>query len=100
MRQLFIMRHAAAESNVSKDDKLRSLSFQGRGELKRLVDIRIGLFDEVSQVICSTAIRTRQTLDGIQDILSPIAEISYFDSLYHATVQTILEEIGLIDDRL
>lgn len=99
MRQLFLMRHAAAESIGGHDDKLRSLSFQGKGELVRVVATRLGLFDEVSCVLCSSAIRTRQTLDAIQEILHPSCEIHYLDSLYHAAAATIIEEISLVDDK-
>lgn len=99
MKHLYLMRHAAAESHSSAVvDKLRSLSFQGKGELERLQIKLLGLFDTVSLVLCSSAVRTRQTLEGVQKMIYQGAEVKFLDELYHCQPATIIEELSLLDE--
>ncbi len=99
MKQLYLMRHATAESHSSAVvDKMRGLSFQGKGELERLQIKLLGLFDGVSLVLCSSSVRTRQTLEGIQNMIYHNAEIRFLDELYHCSPATISEELSLISE--
>ncbi|WP_052045843.1 SixA phosphatase family protein [Candidatus Paracaedibacter symbiosus] len=97
MRKLFILRHADTMSG--SDDKIRSLSKEGWKELKHLKLKGTTLFNGVDMVLCSSSTRTRQTLEGIADILPDRVLVSYIDALYHASSNTILEEISLVDDK-
>jgi phosphohistidine phosphatase len=99
MKQLYLMRHASAESHSGNvPDKQRILSFQGKGELERLQVKLLGLFDGVSLVLCSNSMRTRQTLEGIQNLIPPSAEVKFLDELYHCQPVTILEELSLVPE--
>ncbi|WP_010299625.1 SixA phosphatase family protein [Candidatus Odyssella thessalonicensis] len=93
-KRLYIMRHAAASH--SKQDKERSLSFEGRKQIDELLTRALGLFDQVTHVLCSTALRTRQTCIGLEEILPPRINYQFLDSLYHAPAEDILEEIRLL----
>ncbi|HXF91017.1 MAG TPA: histidine phosphatase family protein, partial [Candidatus Nitrosotenuis sp.] len=80
MKHLYLMRHASAESHsMPVSDKQRSLSFQGKGELERLQVKLLGLFDSLSLILCSSSVRTRQTLQGIQNLIHQGVEIKYLD---------------------
>lgn len=97
MKQLYLMRHATAESHSpAVADKYRSLSFQGKGELERLQIKLIGLFDTVSLVLCSSSVRTRQTLEGIQKLIYQNTEVRFMDELYHCPPSVIFEELSLL----
>ena len=94
MKNLYIMRHAAASHGTTDFD--RHLNLEGRKQLEDLSIKALGLFDGVSDVLCSTAIRTRQTCAGLEDILSPSVRYHFLDSLYHAPASILLEELALL----
>jgi phosphohistidine phosphatase len=95
MKKLYIMRHAsAASSGVS--DKERPLNFEGRKQLADLLVSALGLFDDVTHVLCSTATRTKLTSAGLREIIPVHAHYQFLDNLYHASAYSILEEIKLL----
>ncbi|MBW8308597.1 MAG: hypothetical protein K0M45_02975 [Candidatus Paracaedibacteraceae bacterium] len=97
MKKLYIMRHAAAASK-GVPDKERPLSFEGRKQLANLLASALGLFDEVTHVLCSTAIRTKLTCTGLREILPIQTNYHFLDNLYHASAYGILEEVKLLSN--
>lgn len=99
MPKIYIMRHADAKSiKHFSFDRERSLSEKGREELIKIKPRLKDAFSDVSLVLCSAAVRTRETLAGIIDILPEEAKIIYSERLYNATADTLLEEINTHGD--
>lgn len=100
MKILFTLRHGDAipgdENNI---DKQRPLSEKGEKELKRLRKQEIDLFQRIDLILCSSSVRTRQTLDCIMKGLSDRVTICYIDNLYNSSVDKIIQEISLIDNK-
>ncbi|AIK96521.1 SixA phosphatase family protein [Candidatus Odyssella acanthamoebae] len=98
MKKLYIMRHASAVANASNrvSDKERPLNFEGRQQLANLLVSALGLFDEVTHVLCSTATRTKLTSAGLREILPIQTNYQFLDNLYHASAYSILEEVKLL----
>lgn len=89
------MRHASAASGMP--DQERPLNFEGRKQLEDLTTNQaLGLFDRVTHVLCSSAIRTRQTCASIAEIIPGHARYEFLDNLYNAPAEAILEELNLI----
>ena len=96
MKHLYIMRHAAASHVASDFD--RPLNLEGRKQVEVFCTQAVGLFDGVSDVLCSSATRTRQTCAGIADVLPPKARYQFLDSLYNAPAEILLEELRLLPE--
>lgn len=95
MKNIYIMRHANAQSikNFSSD-KERALSEKGIEELKKISFLTQQSFKNISLVLCSSSVRTRETLWQVLPSLSCVETILYLDILYHADHETVLEEIN------
>lgn len=90
-RTLILMRHAAAEGFSAAGDKGRSLGTEGREEARAVGRDLSGL--GVQHVLCSSATRTRQTVDE----LGLDAPVEYMDALYNCSSETIAQRITEID---
>lgn len=97
MKRVYILRHA--DSIAGANDKLRPLSKEGHKELEHLKLKAIEVFKSIDMVLCSGSTRTRETLTEVSNCLPDRVMIHYLDSLYHASPETILQEIGLVDNR-
>ena len=90
MKRLFLLRHAKAERDGKGGDETRALAPRGRED-----SVRMGRFlnEEVyvaDLVLCSSAVRTRETLALILPQLNVKPAVKYLDELYLAEVDTIL----------
>lgn len=100
-RQLVLLRHAKS----SWDDPLlqdfdRPLAKRGRGAARRIADWLIKNKIRPSLVLCSAAVRTRQTLDLISDAIVPGATVIHDKSLYLAEMDELLARIRAVDDHV
>ena len=89
------MRHAKSDYPNGVSDHERPLAPRGIREAGLAGEWLRGNVPPIEHVLCSSATRTRQTLDrtGI------VAPVSYSDRLYGATPGTMLDEINqVIDD--
>ncbi|MGA7674458.1 MAG: histidine phosphatase family protein [Rhizomicrobium sp.] len=99
MKRLFLLRHAKAErDHPGLDDEARALAPRGREDAAR-----IGRFlrEEIyvpDLVLCSTAVRTRQTLELLLPELGMRPALQYLDELYLARPDTILSVIRQVRD--
>ncbi len=93
-RRLVLMRHAKSDwSGEGSADHERHLNERGRHDAP-IMGAWLGEFDCLPDVVlCSSATRTRETLQRMQDSfpLDPI--VSYSDALYLATPETICSTI-------
>ena len=95
MLRLILMRHAKAETPGGSPDYDRSLTARGQGaatligrELRR-----VGF--EPQLVLCSTAVRTQQTLDRVVAELGQSPKTNLIPELYNAATSTLIEQIEL-----
>lgn len=93
-RTLLLMRHADAEGWSATGDKGRALSERGHQEATAAAaELRpLG----VQQVLCSSATRTRETVDT----MALGAPVEYMDALYNCGSETLLQRIGEVDDEV
>ena len=97
-RTLILLRHAKSDYPGAVADHDRPLAPRGEREAGLAGDwLRSGVIDPAVQaVLCSSATRTRQTLErtGVD------APAQFLDRLYGATPGAILDEINAVDDAI
>jgi phosphohistidine phosphatase len=93
-RTLILMRHAKSDYPNGVADHDRPLAARGIREAGLAGDWLRADAPTIDLVLCSSATRTRQTLDrtGIS------APVTYSERLYGATAGTMLDEINQVDD--
>jgi len=94
MRTLVLLRHAKSDYPGGVADHERPLAPRGIREAGLAGDWLRAEVPAIDLVLCSTATRTRQTLErtGIE------APVSFVDRLYEATPGIVLDEINDVDD--
>ena len=94
-KTLYILRHAKAEAGASnQDDHERALTQRGIDDAKALGEYLRRQHIKPEKVLCSTAMRTRQTCQQLQ--LATPAE--YTDRLYLASANQMLDVIAHTPD--
>lgn len=100
MVEWMLVRHAKSDwNNSSLSDKERPLNIRGQKAAVQLGE-KLRARDMLPErVLCSTAVRAYQTLQGMMQVFSQycgtkLPEVLYFEELYLASPQTI-EEIVL-----
>lgn len=104
MKKLLILRHAQAlGTEVGGTDKTRKLSPTGQADALALGKAmkRDGLMPDL--VLCSTATRTSETLDGVLqglDVPHDALNIEYSDRLYNADYPSLIHAVQQVDDEI
>jgi phosphohistidine phosphatase len=96
---LHLLRHAKASTKEDVDDYERPLSRRGRKTARRIgrnLSAKLGAID---LVLCSSARRTRETLDLVLDEFSPATRTSIEDGLYLASREKLTARLGRLDAR-
>lgn len=97
MKKVYLIRHAKA---IPGDfDKGRPLSKAGHKQMDNLREKEAKLFKSLDLILCSTAVRAKETLEGMKACLSKDVVIHYLDHLYSATANIILNEISGVEDQ-
>ncbi|MFD6094975.1 SixA phosphatase family protein [Nocardiopsis flavescens] len=97
-RTLLLLRHAKAEAGFGVIDYDRSLTDRGHEQAGAVGRLLAEAGHAPDHVICSSAKRTRQTLDGVLEALpGGRPEIDYSESAYTAGVDSLLELITYVD---
>ena len=99
MNMLHLLRHAKSSAKDDVDDHERPLSRRGRKTARRIgrnLSARLGAID---LVLCSSARRTRETLDFVLDAFSPRPRASIEDELYLASREKLAARLGRLDAR-
>ncbi|CUH78809.1 SixA phosphatase family protein [Tropicibacter naphthalenivorans] len=89
MTRLILMRHAKSDWSAFQDDHARGLNKRGRKSAVAMGDWLRTRGYLPDAILCSTATRTRETLDG----LTLGAPVTFLDSLYHAAPDTMLDDL-------
>lgn len=92
-RTLLLFRHAKSDYPAGVPDHERPLAARGKREAKLAGDWLRAHTPAVDAVLCSTATRTRQTLERTR-IAAPVL---YVDRLYDATPGAVINEINDVD---
>jgi phosphohistidine phosphatase len=94
-RRLILTRHAkSAWDDPALDDHERPLNRRGQRAALELGDWLASRGYDPEEVLCSTALRTRQTWAGVLGAHLPVrAAERYLPELYHASPETMLEAL-------
>jgi len=108
-RYLWVLRHGKAVGNAPAGggDKERPLTARGRRDAAALghrLAAGVGVFglDDVplpQMVLCSSAVRTRQTADLVLEAMGADIPLESLHSLYGATPDTVLGYLRELDDK-
>jgi phosphohistidine phosphatase len=99
MNLLHLLRHAKSSAKGDVEDHQRPLSPRGRKMARRVgrnLSAKLGAID---LVLCSSARRTRETLDLVLDELSPRPLTLIEDELYLASREKLAARLGRLDAR-
>ena len=100
-KRLLVVRHAKSSwDDPAIPDHDRPLAPRGRKAIHRLRDHLEGLVPPPALVLCSSSVRTRETLDGIRPVLDRDTSIEVEASLYGADAEDLLDRLRCIDDRV
>lgn len=95
-RTLLILRHATAANAAENADEQRPLTTHGLAEA-RARGRELAAF-RPQHVLCSTALRTRQTWQEISTGLTVQPKVEFEPRIYAATSETLRELVWLTDD--
>jgi phosphohistidine phosphatase len=100
-RHLFLLRHAKSSwDDPSIEDHDRPLAPRGRRAAARIADHATKRAIRPDLILCSSAMRARQTLDRLASSLGQDAEIHIETSLYEATEDRLLERLLVLPDEV
>ena len=93
--QLLLLRHAKSDWSTADPDHERPLSSRGRQDASRIGEWFAGHHKPPARVVCSTAVRARQTLERFNQAAGiPAGRIEFSPQLYQASLQHLLAVIG------
>ncbi|MEM5774179.1 MAG: histidine phosphatase family protein, partial [Anaerolineaceae bacterium] len=91
MRTLLIMRHGKSSwKDPALADSERPLKKRGRKESKSMAKLLDDKKFKPDLILCSTALRARQTAEIVVDELNFKKQVEYLDSLYMAELDVLL----------
>jgi phosphohistidine phosphatase len=100
VRKLYLLRHAKSSWDEPElADSKRPLAPRGRRAAALIADHMRGDGLSPELVICSPAVRARQTLDGLGDAIGS-ARIELADDIYDAHESDLLERIRKVPDAI
>lgn len=107
MRTITLLRHAKSSwaattpAGTLPADKARPLAPRGLRDAPRMAAWMAARGIRPQQVLCSTAVRARQTLELVKDaVLAAGATISFRDELYNAEADDLIEIVRRLTDGL
>jgi phosphohistidine phosphatase len=98
MKKLILLRHAKAINAGNYNDIERCLVKEGRSDIKTNGIFYKGLGINPDLVICSTAVRTKETLDIFLEFSGIHSRIVYEEIIYENEVKKIINYISGIND--
>jgi len=100
MHELHLLRHAKSDREPGVEDHERPLSRRGRDAARR---VGMGLPEAlggVDLVLCSTALRTRETAEFALAKFDPPPRVRFEDSIYLAGHAALLRRLRQLDEGL
>ena len=89
-RTLVLMRHAKSSWDTAEPDHERPLAPRGRRDAKAVGQYLAAQSLRPDVVLCSTALRTRQTWDRAVAAGAAAGEVRYLDGIYDASVTELV----------
>ncbi len=104
MKTLHLLRHAKAEASAEnapagREDHARPLAKRGRKAAQALAEHLAASDFKVDRVFCSTALRARETLEPLRELLSG-TPIAFRETLYLVEQNTLLEFLRALPDTI
>ncbi len=98
-KTLILLRHGQALSaSAMESDANRKLSAQGQAEAENVGKIIADKNLKPDLVLCSTATRTRETLDGLHKSFAAPLAARYEQKIYSASENELLAQISAVAD--
>jgi phosphohistidine phosphatase len=95
---LYLLRHAKSSwADASLPDHERPLAPRGLRDAKRIAEHLVEQGIEPELVLCSTAARTRETLELLRPVLRT-STVEFEDELYAAAAGDLLARVRLVPD--
>jgi phosphohistidine phosphatase len=98
MHQLHLIRHAKAAAADSVDDRDRPLSRRGRDAARRVGESLPAALGPVDLVLCSTALRTRETAALVLTGFAVPPRVLFDDALYLAGAVALIQRLRRLDE--
>ena len=96
--KLVLTRHAKSSwDNLHLTDHDRPLNRRGREDAKLIAKYLATYEYTYKTILCSTSKRTSETLEIFLNYIHKVDQINYLSNLYHASAETIREEIVTLD---
>jgi phosphohistidine phosphatase len=99
MHQLHLLRHAKSTWDDDADDHERPLNKRGRETARLIGESLPKAIGALDLVLCSSALRTRETAELALAGLRPAPRILFEDELYLATQSALLHRLRELDER-
>ena len=97
-RTLYLLRHAKSSwDDATLPDRERPLAPRGRRDAKRIAKHLVRLGIEPELVLCSSAVRTCETLELVRSALGG-SSVMVEDELYAASSDELLERVRLVPE--
>jgi phosphohistidine phosphatase len=100
MHRLHLLRHAKSAWDEASEDHERPLSRRGRETARRVGESLPGALGAIDLVLCSTAVRTRETAELVLAGFAAPPSVRFEDALYLAGRALLLRRLGGLDESL
>jgi phosphohistidine phosphatase len=97
MHRLHLLRHAKSGWDDSLEDSRRPLAKRGRQEARLIGETLPAATGALDVVLCSSALRTRETAELALAGYTPAPQVLYEDGLYLATLATLIARLRRLD---
>jgi phosphohistidine phosphatase len=98
MHRLHLLRHAKSSRDGEVDDRERRLSRRGRDDARTVGRTLPAALGPLDLVLCSSALRTRETAELVVAGFAPVPTILFEDVLYLAGPAALLERLTQLDE--
>ncbi|MGC6517969.1 MAG: SixA phosphatase family protein [Candidatus Puniceispirillaceae bacterium] len=96
MLTLYLVRHAKAEP-IADSDEERTLTASGKDDATHLGALFKDKLSQPDNILCSTALRTRQTLTIMKDSGLCCDDITFDSALYHASASYLWQSVQMLN---
>jgi phosphohistidine phosphatase len=98
MHRLHLLRHAKSSWDDNLEDSQRPLAKRGREAARLIGETLPAAIGALDLVLCSSALRTRETADLALAGFSPAPKMLYEDGLYLATLAMLIARLRRLDE--
>jgi len=99
VKRLHLLRHAKSSMRERAEDHERPLNRRGRDTARRVGKHLPAVAGPLDLVLCSSAVRTRETLDLVVAEFSPRPKTEIEDELYLANRDRLMDRLRRLDER-